>query len=208
VPGTAQSILVLANPRSRIRFSGSFAARRSLRESIGVGVIVVRDATLGATSSKCVPAHRALSDASVSRGVVCGARHCSCRDVAARRRRVSPGIGCDACVFTFARERVARAWRRGCGRQGTGLALRCTPPCEVSGRPAAKSGCTRVPRVRAWAITCALRHPRVSAGIGCVVSSDWAPSRSANKDMRQAACQKCWCVLESSSGHAAAYAWC
>jgi hypothetical protein len=33
----------------------------------------------------------------------------------------------------------------------------------------------------------------------------WSP---ANKDMRQPECQKIWRVIESSSGHSAAYAWC
>ncbi len=51
--------LVLANPRSRIRCLGSCAPQRSLHAIIGVAVCVVRDATVGAMSSKCVPKHRA-----------------------------------------------------------------------------------------------------------------------------------------------------
>jgi hypothetical protein len=175
---------VLAKPRPRFCFSGSCAPQRSLRASIGVGVCVVRDATGGATSSQCVPSYRALSDASVLFGVACGARHCSCRDVAARRRRVSPGCGCDVCAFTFAREGVARARVRGCGRRGTGLALRCTSPCEVSGRPGAAQA-ARVCRECERGLSrvhCGIRARPLTSG---ALSSPELPSRSANKDMRQ-----------------------
>jgi hypothetical protein len=46
-------------------------------------------------------------------------------------------------------------------------AVHATMLCERTSRCCA--GYTRVSRVRAWAITCALRHPRASANIGCAV---------------------------------------
>ncbi len=111
---------------------------------------------------------------------------------------------------------VARPHVSGCAALGirgsasqrrSPIAARMRGPVAPDARDRARDRASsrRPPRARRAA---GARPPRSRAGHPCAGRWLVVPAPSANKDMRLAECQKCGCVLDSSGGHSAVYAWC
>jgi hypothetical protein len=161
--GTAQPILVLVNRRSPFRCCGSCALHDAVRSRSNVGVCASRDGSRRRDAVGVSVAHRAHCEAS-ARGAVVPRGALGALPVRSRLL---------ARVLSAARLREL-------ARQGTGLAHRCARRGRVVCTTRCGSGSPCAARMAARATSCAVRHSRVSAVIGCTVSSLMVPAPSTN----------------------------